>query len=176
MGWFSKSDDGPRLTDEQAIDRYRYMLRTAPPEAIEQAHAEAFARLTPSQRQQVLDQLGRVATPEERRHLNDEPGSLARMATRTEMRQPGMLERLFGSVGQGGSSVGSYGMGGLVAGSLLGSVAGTVIGGAIAHSLFDEQGFNESAGFVDNSDLGQDLSPEAGDLDADLGGGIDDVL
>ena len=33
--------------DEQAIARYRYMLKTAPPETLEQAHAEAFAKLTP---------------------------------------------------------------------------------------------------------------------------------
>src|SRR5690349_9832045 len=42
------------LTDEQAIARYRYMLRTAPPEVMEQAHEEAFARLTPQQRAMVL--------------------------------------------------------------------------------------------------------------------------
>src|SRR5690349_1405959 len=43
--------------DEEAIRRYRYLLRTAPPDAIEQAHAEAFAQLTPDQRHQVLNQL-----------------------------------------------------------------------------------------------------------------------
>ena len=30
--------DGRTPSDEQAIERYRYLLRTAPPEAIEQAH------------------------------------------------------------------------------------------------------------------------------------------
>jgi hypothetical protein len=30
--------------DDQAIARYRYLLRTAPPEAIEQAHAEGCGR------------------------------------------------------------------------------------------------------------------------------------
>ena len=44
-------------SDEQAIDRYRYMLKTAPPETIEQAHAEAFAKLTPQQRSMLLQQL-----------------------------------------------------------------------------------------------------------------------
>ena len=39
--------------DEAAIARYRYMLKTAPPETIEQAHAEAFAQLTPEQRQRA---------------------------------------------------------------------------------------------------------------------------
>ena len=43
--------------DEQAIARYRYMLKTAPPETIEQAHAEAFAKLTPEQRNMLLQQL-----------------------------------------------------------------------------------------------------------------------
>ena len=40
----------PPDADEQALERYRYMLKTAPPETIEQAHEEAFARLTPAQR------------------------------------------------------------------------------------------------------------------------------
>ena len=43
--------------DEQAIERYRYMLNTAPPETIEQAHAEAFARLTPEQRRLVRQRM-----------------------------------------------------------------------------------------------------------------------
>ena len=36
------------MTDEQAIQRYRYMLQTAPPETVEQAHAEAFRRIAPA--------------------------------------------------------------------------------------------------------------------------------
>src|SRR5688572_4859537 len=47
----------PRSEDEIAIERYRYLLRTAPPETIEQVHAEAFGRLTEPQRQQVLAEL-----------------------------------------------------------------------------------------------------------------------
>ena len=43
------------LTDEQALARYRYMLATAPPEDIERAHEEAFAQLSPEQRQQALE-------------------------------------------------------------------------------------------------------------------------
>jgi hypothetical protein len=176
MGLFPRSDQNQRLTDDQAIERYRYMLRTEPPDAIEEAHAEAFAQLTPSQRQQVLEQLGRVATPEDRRYLNGDPRSLARVATRTEMRQPGMLERLFGSVRGGAAYGGGFGMGGMLAGSLLGSVAGTFIGSAIANSLFDEHGFDESAGFMDNNDLGQELSPDTADFETEMDGGFDDVF
>jgi hypothetical protein len=179
MGWFSRSDDRARMTDEQAIQRYRYMLKTAPPDAIEQAHAEAFAQLTPAQRAQVLEHLAAVATPAERRQLNDDPRSLARLATRTELRRPGMLERLFGSVRGGGGP----GMGGMLAGSLLGSIAGTFIGSAIAHSMFDEQGFAQASDLVGDGgldpagfDLGEELSPDAEAFDADLGGGMDDLF
>ena len=43
----------PKSEDELAIERYRYLLRTAPPETIEQVHAEAFAKLTEPPRQLV---------------------------------------------------------------------------------------------------------------------------
>src|SRR3954467_7452699 len=81
-----------QLPDEQAIARYRYLLRTAPPEQIEQAHAEAFAQLTVDQRQQVLAQLA-AAVPAGERPRTDDPETLARVATRAEIRQPGFLER-----------------------------------------------------------------------------------
>ena len=86
-----------QLTDEQAVERYRYLLRTAPPEAIEQAHAEAFAQLTPEQRRLVLEGLSEDLPPQERAD-RDDPQSLARMATRAELRQPGTLERTFGGI------------------------------------------------------------------------------
>jgi hypothetical protein len=70
-----------QLTDEQAVERYRYLLRTAPPEAIEAAHAEAFARLTPEQRRLVLEGLG-ADLPAQERTDRDDQRSLARMATR----------------------------------------------------------------------------------------------
>jgi hypothetical protein len=47
----------PPGSDTYALERYRYMLQTAPPETIEQAHAEAFEQLTPEQRREVLAEL-----------------------------------------------------------------------------------------------------------------------
>ncbi len=38
----------PKSEDEIAIERYRYLLRTAPPQTIEQVHAEAFSKLSPA--------------------------------------------------------------------------------------------------------------------------------
>ncbi len=138
--------------DEQAIERYRYLLRTAPPDQVERAHAEAFATLTPEQRQQVLQQLS-ADVPQEERADSDDPQALARMATRAEMRQPGTLERNLGGVG----------MGGVMAGSLLGPVAGAFIGTTIAMSLL---GANDGDAAADN---------EAGDTGdtGDTGGGGD---
>lgn len=141
--------------DEQALARYRYLLRTAPPEAIEQAHAEAFAQLTPQQRTQALRELGRDLPESERSEMptDAQPQSLARMATRAEMRRPGTLERAFG----GG------GFGGVMAGSLLGSIAGSFIGTAIAHQFLDGSdgfGWNEPGDMdaADASDTGMEDS------------------
>src|SRR3982751_494364 len=47
--------------DERAIERYRYLLRTAPPETIEEVHREAFAKLTEEQRAVVYEELSKGA-------------------------------------------------------------------------------------------------------------------
>src|SRR4051794_16171874 len=147
------------LSDEQALARYRYLLRTAPPEQIEQAHAEAFAQLTPDQRQQLLAQLA-AAVPAGERPRTDDPQTLARVATRAEVRQPGFLERTLGGSrpgygpgpgygrgygpgpGYGPGYPGGYGYGGpgigsMIGGSMLGTIGGLVIGSAVADALFD---------------------------------------
>jgi hypothetical protein len=121
-----------RSADEQAIERYRYMLRTAPPETIEQAHAQAFAQLTPEQRRLVLQRLTETMPPSERALAEQNPlnsQTLARLATRAEIRQPGAMERMFGHAG--GAS-----LGGVMATSLLSSIAGAVIGSMIAREFF----------------------------------------
>jgi hypothetical protein len=161
------------LTDEQAIARYRYMLRTAPPEVIEQAHEEAFARLTPQQRAMMLRELAQTMTPGERTRLaasQDDPRALARLATRAEIRRPGVLERLFGGMGPGygpgygyapgygpgyAGMYGGMGMGSVLGGSLLASIAGGFIGSMIADEFFehmDHRDFDDSdAAGVDSS-------------------------
>jgi hypothetical protein len=114
----------PSVEDERAIEQYRYLLRTAPPETIEQAHAEAFTRLTDDQRAQIYEELSRGAGTGER-PLSSEPATLARAAARSEMRIPGALERSLR-----GSEVGD-----LVVGSLLGVVAGYVTGSALVSAF-----------------------------------------
>ena len=163
--------------DQAAIERYRYMLRTAPPETVEQAHAEAFAKLTPDQRRKVLADLSSEVPPAERA-TSDDPRSLARMATRAEMRRPGTMERALGG-GRGGG----MGMGGMIAGSLLAGVAGAFVGTAIADAFFDtDDGFGggDAAGdAAGGEDLAGDPGVEdpgagdfgGGDFGGDLGGG-----
>jgi hypothetical protein len=127
--------DGGTLSDEQAIERYRYLVHTAPPEAIEQAHEQAFAQLSPEQRRLVLQELSK-AVPAHERIAGDDTKSLARMATRAELQQPGVVERIFSARSQiiGGaysSSDGLFGSG------FMSSLAGTFVGSIIAQGLYD---------------------------------------
>jgi hypothetical protein len=162
------SASAAELTDEQALERYRYLVRTAPPDSLEQAHEEAFAKLTPEQRRMALRELS-GALPEHERTDGDDPRSLARMATRAELNRPGTVERAFG----GGA--------GLLGGSLLGSFAAAFAGSLVAQALFSELSGEEASAEGDGdaqSDQGAegegDQQGDAADADAgggDLGGG-----
>lgn len=148
------------MDDHRAIERYRYLLQTAPPEEIERAHEEAFARLTPDQRRQVLDALAREVPPADVR--GDDPASLARTATRAEMRSPGALERAWQGPGLGSM--------------FLSTMAGAFIGSAIAQSLWADAGGGAdggaggSGGDAGADEAGYDSSDFGGDF-GDLGGG-----
>jgi hypothetical protein len=158
--------------DEQAIARYRYMLQTAPPQTIEQAHAEAFAKLTPDQRTLLLQKLAAEVPETERSsiagNLKDDPQSLARLATRAEIRRPGTLERSFSGMGGRGGAM--SGIGGMMAGSFLASMAGVVIGSAIAQSFFSDTGASDLAS---NDLASEDAAGESGSDVADAGDGND---
>jgi hypothetical protein len=144
--------------DEQAVERYRYLLRTAPPDQIERAHAEAFERLTPEQRAIVRSDLQATAGPGDA-PLSDDPRDLARAATRTEMRAPGTLERSFSS---GPAAPG-------MAGSFLQTFAAVFIATSVAQALFG--GYGDPGTTADGT---ADPSTETGDAGAadagDVGG------
>ncbi|RWZ55380.1 hypothetical protein ELQ92_15280 [Labedella populi] len=159
-----------RSDDEIAVERYRYLLRTAPPETIEQVHAEAFEKLTPEQRQMVFDDLSTNA-PHGEAPRDSSPARLASAATRSELRSPGTLERSFG----GGRSPG---FGSMVGGSLLGTVAGYVIGSAIVSSFLPPmEGAPDAGTEGDAGSEGEAGTSEAsgadggGDFGGDIGGG-----
>ena len=166
MGLFDRlfgSDEQPqqqprqtqRTDDEIAVERYRYLLRTAPPETIEQVHTEAFSKLTEEQRELLFRELSTDA-PEGEAPRDSSARSLASSATRQELRNPGRMERSLGGNGMG--------FGSMVASSLLGTVAGYVIGSAIVGAFLPDPGSDASA------DGGSDASADAGADSADAGG------
>src|SRR5215210_2067920 len=165
-------DDGgqqPPDADEQALQRYRYMLKTAPPETIEQAHEEAFAKLTPAQREQALRELAAVTPEGERAALaesRDDPKSLARLATRAEMRQPGTMERTFGGTSRG---PGMGGMGGTIFASLAAGFVGSIIAQQFLESVGDDVGLDEGDPTTELGD--EQVADSAGDDSGDYGGG-----
>ena len=125
---------GPVDQDAVALAKYDYLLRTASPDQLEQAHHDAFARLTPQQRQQVLTRMNTELPPHERA-TDDSAGGLARTITRGEVARPGLVRRVLG----GGGPSGGRGRAGAVAGGAavgagavaLGGIAAAVAGGAV---------------------------------------------
>ena len=174
-----ESEPSPRgapasAEDERALERYRYLVRTAPPERIEQAHEEAFAKLTPEQRRLALERLSRQVPDESPR--GDDPRSLARLATRAELRQPGTVERALGGRGMGGTGLGGLGLGAGLLGSFATAFAGTLAAEALFSDLADgelfdgpddggDQGDTADSGGADMADTG------GGDFGGDFGGG-----
>lgn len=163
-----------RTEDEIALERYRYLLRTAPPETIEQVHEEAFAKLTPEQRQMLFTQL-KADAPAGDAPVADDPRSLAVSATRSEMRNPGLMERSLGNVGTGAPGFGS-----MFASSLLGSVAGYVIASSLVGMFMPaDVGIASDASADSGTDPGMDAGVDPGaDSGTDMlsadGGGFGD--
>ena len=146
-----------RSDDEIAVERYRYLLRTAPPETIEQVHTEAFAKLTDEQRELLFQELS-TGAPDGEAPRDSSARSLASSATRQELRNPGTMERSLAGNGMG--------FGSMVASSLLGTVAGYVIGSALVGAFLPDPGADASA------DGGADADASGADADAsaDQGG------
>ena len=170
-GYAAPTNEPPKSEDQLAIERYRYLLRTAPPETIEQVHAEAFSKLSEPQRQQVLAELSAGLSPFEQPRSAD-PQDMARAATRAEYMNPGFMERTLGP--QQGASRQGPGMGSMIGSSILGTVVGYVIGSAIVSSFMapafaSDQGGQEGSG--DGSGEGSTGDSGAGaDAGADGGG------
>ncbi|MEE1620906.1 hypothetical protein ACQ3I4_13610 [Zafaria sp. Z1313] len=193
-GTSAGAGSGAGAEDRAAIERYRYMLRTAPPQDMERAHQEAFERLTPQQRELLRQELA-AELPAAEQPRTDAPFDLARSATRAEVSRPGFMERLLG--GQGGAGFGASptgpsvqagsapangaragGMaGGLAAGAagglgagLLAGVAGAFIGTAVAGPLLEGfSGIGDGlAGAVDG--FGDGIGEQIGGLGEGISG------
>jgi hypothetical protein len=149
--------------NERALERYRYMLRTAPPETIEQAHAEAFERMTPEQRSYVLQALANELPAGERDaalRAGADPRSLARTATRAELRNAGTMERTLGA--HPGGAMGGIG------GTLLASFAAGFAGSMVASAFFNAMS-DPTAG--ESEAMPEEMAQEDSLGESDFGGG-----
>jgi hypothetical protein len=149
------------------------MLRTAPPETLEEAHAEAFAKLSPEQRQRLLSELAESAPAAERGAIAatavDDTRALARVATRAEVRQPGILERTMGSgaMGFGASLLSSFAMGfvgSMVAQSFFSAIGGFDGADANGAEANAAEPSDDDSGFADDTDSFDD-GGDMGDFD-----------
>lgn len=139
---------GGRTDDELAIERYEHLLATAPPETVEQVHTEAFAKLTPKQRDMMFDRfVERASTPRER-PADAQPETSAKTVTRT----PGVFTRMLGG------RYGDWRFSNTMGSSILG-VVGHVIGSelAIAFMVNDFGGENVSGDSVAGNEAGDDF-------------------
>jgi hypothetical protein len=140
------SEPAPReqapTDDVRAIERYRYLLRTAPPETIEAVHREAFGKLTDEQRAVIYEELSKGAGTGER-PLSSEPATLARAAIRAETRRPGTLDSALSNPAYRGPE-----FGGMIANSLIGTVADHVVGSALVSAFLPWDG-GADAGVTD---------------------------
>jgi len=181
--WGGQATGGAQGDDERAVERYRYLLRTAPPERIEEVHAEAFATLTPEQRRMVYDEFTRTA-PDGEAPRGDDPRSLAQAATRSEIRQPGFMERSLGGVGGGrggfgGGPGGGFGQrsgpsfGSMIGASVLGTVAGYVIGSTLMSAFLPDPGSFDGGTDAAGDGGSEDTGGESGDGGGSDGGSFD---
>jgi hypothetical protein len=162
--------------DKVALAKYDYLLRTSSPEQLEQVHHDAFARLTPEQRQQVLQRMNAELPPHER-VADDSAGPMARAMTRGEVRRPGLIRRVLGGGNGSGQARGGSRMGAMAGGAAvgagamaLGGIAVAVAGGAVVSAA-------AAPVLAEAADLGVDFEGIAsgiGDLGlGDLGGGVE---
>jgi Spy/CpxP family protein refolding chaperone len=154
--------------DRVAIAKYDYLLKTADPERLEQAHHDAFERLTPEQRQQVLQRLNAEVPPHDR-STDASPAGLARAATRGETSRPGTMRKVLAGTAIGGGALAVGGLAVAVAGgAVLSAAAGPVLAQA-ADLGVDFEGVAAGLGDTVSGGLG-----DLGDL-GDLGGSVEGV-
>jgi hypothetical protein len=117
----------------------------------------------------LLEQLLANVPEGERGYAAENPQALARLATRAEVRQPGLMEHMFSRM-----PAAAPGFGGVLGGSLLGSLAGTVLGTMIAQNFLGSHGVGHG---LLGGDHAQDVSSGAQDPGSDfsdIGSALDD--
>lgn len=157
---------GRNTSDRADVARYAYLLQTAPPRQLEQVHREAFAKLSPAQRDELRSTLEQ-GDPVYGASASSSPQDLAVAATRVQSAHPGTLQRILGGASRNGSRGGLgkaavLGGAGLAAGGILTAVAGGAVLSSVGGTLL--QGA-EGLG-VDFAALSEGLDPAAFGLES----------
>jgi hypothetical protein len=112
----NRYDQGPPhegYSDQEVLDRYNQVAPRLPPDMYQQSAEEAFARLSPQERQEFARYLQQRS---QQQGLNfpdfnqdgiddryQDPRRLAQVTSRMEQQQPGILGQLLGGGGGGGA-------------------------------------------------------------------------
>lgn len=97
-----EAGDARPLTPDQAMARWRYLLGTAPPEALSEAHARGLESLGEMPRAEVMQRLrAALSALEPGAMVPSDAGVLVRAAARAERRTPGFLERALAADARG---------------------------------------------------------------------------
>lgn len=149
-----------QMEGEDLVTQYQDLVQSAPPEVIEQAHAEAFAQLSDEERQQIAAML-RSANDDPRQAFQHpglsggaddaDPQRLAAMFGQAQRQQPGLVGNALGLSGGGGNPLMQ-----MVISAVIQLVIGQLMGGRAG------QGGIQSGGIDFGSILGQILSGGAG--------------
>ena len=115
----NRYDQGPPWTgisDREAVSRYQQVATRLPPDMYQQSAEEAFARLSPQERQEFARYLQQRSQQQgldfpdfNQDGIDDryqDPRMLAQVTSRMEQQQPGLLGQLLGGGGSGGSGGG----------------------------------------------------------------------
>ncbi len=98
----SEEGDTRPLTAEEALARWRYLVGTAPPEALSEAHGHALEALGEVPRAEVLQRLrAGLSALEPGAVVPADPAAMMRAAARAERRTPGFLERALAADARG---------------------------------------------------------------------------
>ncbi|HVP62848.1 MAG TPA: hypothetical protein VMT11_19995 [Myxococcaceae bacterium] len=95
------------LTGEEVLARWRYLLGTAPPEALSAAHTDGLGALGETARAEVLHRLrAALSALEAGAVVPSDAAVLMRAAARAERRAPGFFERALATDARGRQALG----------------------------------------------------------------------
>src|SRR5689334_6282289 len=97
------------LTPDQALARWRYLVRAAPPEALAEAHGRGLDTLAELPRAEVLQRLrAAVSALEPGVVVPGDQAVLLRASARAERRAPGFLERALAGDARGRQGLATF--------------------------------------------------------------------